>query len=166
MKYFLKHVFAFFIILQTAFAENTNQYSPVGFWQTIDDATGRPKAVVQLWEDAQQVLYGKVVKLYSKPGQTENQTKKQLCFACTDQRRNQPIIGMVVLENLTQDKDNLNQWTGGQIIDPKNGKNYHCLLQMLAKGQKMRVKGYIGIPVFGRSQTWLRMSDQQFSLIS
>lgn len=134
-------------LMQLTYAGTYPPFSPIGFWKTIDDASGQPKSIVQIW-DANNVLYGKVVKLFKEPA--------RLCVACSGEKQNKPILGMEVLSGFKQSDKNKNEWLGGQILDPKNGKVYHCTIQVLNKGNKLRVRGYIGIPLFGRSQIWLR----------
>lgn len=124
--------------------------SPIGFWKTIDDTNGQSKSIVQIWE-MNNVLYGKVIKLFSEPN--------KLCTACDGVRHNQPIIGMTMMDNFKHSKENANEWNGGNILDPKNGKTYHSLVRVAANGQKLNVRGYIGMPLFGRSQTWVRVES-------
>lgn len=128
-----------------AWAQND---SPVGLWKTIDDATGKPKALVRITED-HGVLEGKIEKLFREPG--EEQDPK--CTECTDARKGQPILGMTILRGLKKDGD---EWSGGQILDPKNGKEYKSKAELKDGGAKLSVRGYIGVPMLGRSQTWLR----------
>lgn len=131
--------------------------SPIGYWKTIDDVSGRPKSIVHIWKNSSQMLVGQVIKLFPRPGD-ENPNK--ICTACVGERRNQPIVGMVILSGL---RANQNQWGNGQILDPENGKTYSCSIRVADNGKKLDVHGYIGIPLLGRSQSWERvdlMSDQ------
>src|SRR5579872_1511985 len=128
--------------------------SPVGSWKTIDDVSGKAKSIVQIWEGSNHELYGKVVKIFPEPGREPN----PICTACTGERQNKPVLGMVILEGLKQSDSDPTQWTDGSILEPKTGKVYHCNVQVIDNGQKLDVKGYIGIPTFGRSQTWIRES--------
>ena len=145
-----------FFSLSCVYALNTAiENSPVGFWKTIDDVTHKPKAIVQIWEAPNKKLLGRILKIYPRPGADQNER----CIACEGVKHNQRIIGMAILEKLAQNKDNLREWNGGNILDPKNGKTYSCNIQLVENGQKLNVRGYIGMPLFGRSQTWLRTSD-------
>jgi uncharacterized protein (DUF2147 family) len=129
-------------------------HSPVGYWQTIDDLTGKPKSILQI-SDSSGVLSGTVIKIFPKAGEDQNKR----CSACTGEKHNQRIVGMVVMEGLKNQPRQINQWDSGQILDPSNGKTYHCQIQLTDKGKKLIVRGYIGLPLFGRSQTWLRMAN-------
>lgn len=143
-------VLVFGLITTTVYAGSNLLSSPVGYWKTIDDVTGRPKSIVQIWKTENDVLVGKVVKLFPKEGQVAT----RLCVACEGQKHNQPIVGMVILSGL---KSNRSQWGNGQILDPENGKTYSCSLRMAENGKKLNVHGYIGIPLLGRSQMWERV---------
>jgi len=131
----------------TAFAQTD---SPVGTWQTIDDHTGQPKALVQISQDANGTLSGKVIK-----GLNPNDQPDKRCTACTDARKGQPILGMTIISDMKKDGDN---WDGGQILDPENGKLYKCKMHVEDGGQKLVVRGYIGVSLLGRSQTWIRQN--------
>lgn len=131
------------------------QDSPIGFWKTIDDVTGQPKAIVQIQEAPNKLLLGRIVKIYPEPGDDQN----EMCTACDGERHNQRILGMTILENLKRDKDTATQWVDGKILDPKTGKIYLSNIRLIEKGQKLNVRGYIGLPLFGRSQTWLRVAN-------
>ncbi|MEX3935041.1 DUF2147 domain-containing protein [Paraburkholderia phymatum] len=131
----------------TAFAQAD---SPVGTWQTIDDHTGQPKALVQITQDANGTLSGKVIK-----GLNPNDQPDRRCTACTDARKDQPILGMTIINDMKKDGDN---WDGGQILDPENGKLYKCKMRVEDGGQKLVVRGYIGVSLLGRSQTWVRQN--------
>lgn len=131
--------------------------SPIGYWKTIDDVTGEPKAIIQINNTPQHTVYGRIIKIYPRPGYDQN----ELCTACEGVRHNQPIVGMIVLQGLKQSRDHQNEWQGGDILDPKNGKLYHCYIRLAEDNSKLHVRGYIGLPLFGRSQTWIRVSGQQ-----
>lgn len=123
--------------------------SPVGYWKTIDDMTGKPKSIVQIWRK-DQMLLAKVIKIF--PGNHSHQN--QICIACQGDKHNQPIVGMVILSGLKPTND---QWANGNILDPENGKTYKCVARLTENGKKLNVRGYIGLPLFGRSQTWERV---------
>ncbi len=119
--------------------------SPVGRWQTIDDKTGKPKSIVRVYEE-NGLLYGQVEKLLD-PNAVQN------CTRCTDDRKDKPITGMIVVRGL---KKNGTEYSGGDILDPKNGSVYRCKLRLLEDGKKLSVRGYMGVSLLGRSQVWTR----------
>ena len=120
--------------------------SPVGTWRTFDDLDGRESGSVEITEQGG-LLFGKVTRI------TDPARVDALCVACTDDRKDKPVMGMQVIRGLKPDG---NRWDGGEILDPKTGKIYKAKLHLEDGGQKLVVRGFIGIALFGRSQTWVR----------
>lgn len=141
-------VFTFTVI--PAFAVEHPAESPVGYWKTIDDITGEAKSIVQIWKTEENVLMGKVIKLFSR----EEEGKDKVCTKCKGEQHNQPIVGMVIVSDL---KAKEKHWTNGKILDPENGKTYKCAVRTMENGKKLHVRGYTGLPLLGRSQTWERV---------
>jgi uncharacterized protein (DUF2147 family) len=122
--------------------------TPVGEWRTIDDNTNTPKAIVKIFERNGK-LYGVVEKsLIEHPAHEK-------CDDCTDDRRGKPILGMDIIRGMAADGD---QWDGGTILDPENGKVYRCKMTLRNGGQELAVRGFIGISLLGRTQVWQRVS--------
>jgi uncharacterized protein (DUF2147 family) len=142
---FLAVLFATAAALPSAWAA---QNSPVGLWKNIDDESGKPKALIRITE-TNGVLQGRIEKLFRGPNEDQNPK----CDKCSGARKDQPIIGMSILDGLRKDGD---EYSGGEILDPNNGKVYHSTVELEDGGKKLKVRGYIGIPLIGRSQTWLR----------
>ncbi|MEZ3185857.1 DUF2147 domain-containing protein [Pseudomonas sp. LM13] len=123
--------------------------SPAGRWQTIDDETGKPKSIVEIQQAADGTLTGKVAQiLQSEHG------PNPLCSECEGERKDQPITGMTILWDLKPDGEQV--WSDGTILDPAKGKTYRSKARLLDGGDKLEVRGYIGIEALGRSQTWVR----------
>jgi len=122
--------------------------SPNGLWKTIDDKTGKERSFVRITE-SNGVFEGKVEKIYDQPGDDP----QHLCKECEGERKDKPIIGMTILWGLKKDGE---QYSGGEILDPKNGSIYRAKMKLLEGGKKLEVRGFIGVSLFGRSQTWLR----------
>jgi len=125
------------------------EMTPVGTWTTIDDATGKPKSVVQI-SDVGGKLEGKVVEVLQS-----EQGPHPVCNACDGERKGKPVEGMVIIWDVVKDGDS---WSGGRILDPKNGKTYKVKLTPMDGGNKLDVHGYIGFSLLGRSQVWERKS--------
>ncbi|MBB3228983.1 uncharacterized protein (DUF2147 family) [Luteibacter sp. Sphag1AF] len=123
--------------------------SPVGKWRTIDDTTHKPKSVVEITE-TNGVLEGKVLEVLQS-----DQGPHPTCTACDGDLKNKPIEGMRIMWGLKKDGD---QWSGGQILDPKKGKIYKVKLELTDGGEKLDVHGYIGFSLLGRSQIWERIN--------
>ncbi len=145
---FTLFVALFALIGVKAYAKVDNVLSAVGYWQTIDDHDLKPRAIVKIWE-LHGVLYGKIIKTYLRPGEKSS----DICKECSGKLHNQRIIGMTILSGMTGEDG---YYTGGRIVDPKSGSSYHCRMIVAKGGKSMSVRGYIGIPLFGRSQVWLR----------
>lgn len=125
--------------------------TPVGTWKTIDDETGKPRSIIQIWTQNNQ-YYGRINQVFYRAGEGP----KDVCKLCTGPLHNQLILGMTMLWGMTQQESD--RWGGGRILDPHNGKIYQCRITVSPDGQQLSVRGYIGIPLVGRSQTWYRVS--------
>ena len=119
--------------------------SPVGLWKTIDDETRQPKSLVRIVEK-DGVLSGRVEKILSDKADAR-------CDKCTDDRKDQPVQGMTIITGMRRNGE---QWDGGKTLDPNNGKVYSSLMKLLEGGRKLELRGFVGTPLFGRSQVWLR----------
>ncbi len=119
--------------------------TPVGKWKTIDDSTKEAKAIVEIWEHNGK-LYGKITKLFRGPNEDQNPK----CDKCKGDKKDKPVIGMVILEGLSKKGD---EWSGGSILDPDNGKTYKCYIKL--EKDKLKVRGFIGFSALGRTQYWL-----------
>lgn len=122
--------------------------SPVGKWKTIDDSTNKPKSIVRLWEEAG-VLYGRVEAIYPEPGKPAD----PVCDRCKGDRKGKPIKGMLIMWGFRKDGD---EWSGGRILDPENGKVYRSYVEVVDGGRRLKVRGYVGLAMLGRTQHWLR----------
>lgn len=127
------------------------QLSPVGLWRSIDDATQVPKAEIRISQKTGGGLSGVVERSLAPEANTEPN-----CNLCTDDRKDQPKIGMEIIRG-GQQSDGKTVWEGGKILDPENGKNYSLRLTPIDGGQKLEVRGFIGAPILGRTQTWIRV---------
>jgi uncharacterized protein (DUF2147 family) len=115
-----------------------------GLWQTIDDETGEPKAVVEIQvHDGR--LVGHIIELFPKEGEDPDPA----CDKCPGERRDQPVLGMRIIDGLTVKED---KWGDGKILDPEKGKLYSC--ELWREGNVLRVRG--SVLIFHRTQTWIR----------
>jgi uncharacterized protein (DUF2147 family) len=132
------------LITSTALA----QMSPVGLWKTIDDETKKEKALVRISESSG-VVSGKIEKLLAADA-----AQDAVCDKCSDDRKDKPIIGMEIIRGVKKDGD---AWSGGTILDSAEGKVYKVKITPVDGGKKLEVRGYVGAPMFGRTQTWMRV---------
>lgn len=133
----------------SVFAQDTPAHSsPLGRWRSIDDASGKPKAVIEISETGNGTLSAKIVQILdTKDG------PNPLCDDCTGARHNKPILGMTIAWGL---KPQGKVWAGGRILDPENGKEYSVKMTPIVGGRKLEVRGFLGVALLGRTQVWLR----------
>ncbi len=116
----------------------------IGTWKTIDDETKEAKALVQISEVGGE-YQGKIVKLFKNPDAK--------CDKCDGDRKDKPINGMTILWNLKKSGDT---YEGGKILDPKSGKIYSSKAKLADGDKKLEVRGFLGVALLGRTQTWER----------
>jgi len=133
----------------TLFAQTIQGEPIVGNWKTIDDKTNQPKSIIRI-ELVDQKLQGTVVKIFTAPGDRPD----PVCEQCKDHRKDKPIIGMTIMSGLKKTSSTL--WEGGEILDPNNGSIYKVKLNLDAEAKVLSVRGYVGVPMVGRTQTWIR----------
>jgi uncharacterized protein (DUF2147 family) len=122
--------------------------TPIGLWRNIDDVSGKPRVLIRIVEQAGE-LQGRIEKIFLQPGEEENPK----CIKCEGVLKDQPTLGMTILSGFPAAGI---EYSGGTILDPENGKFYKSRMTLADDGKKLIVRGYIGIPLFGRSQTWVR----------
>jgi uncharacterized protein (DUF2147 family) len=120
--------------------------TPAGLWTTFNDSTGEPDGLVRIVEIDGEFL-GTVVEVFSAT------TPNPVCDLCQGALKDEPIIGMMILRGLRRDG---NGYGGGTILDPDEGRTYRCTAMLLDGGRKLEVRGYVGLPLLGRSQIWVR----------
>lgn len=141
MKLKLILLSAFFISILTA-----NAQSVVGKWKTFDDETKEAKSIVEITERGGKI-YGKVIEIL-------NPSKKDIkCKDCSGADKDKPVLGLEILKGLSKDGK---EYSDGKILDPSNGKLYKCTVS-LDGNDKLKVRGYVGISAFGRTQVWTRV---------
>jgi len=124
-----------------------------GVWKQIDDSTGTLGGLI-LFRENNGLWEAYIVKMYPKPGDPENPA----CTACAGDRKNQPVLGLRLIEN--SKRDGLS-YENGTILDPRNGSEYGVQLTLSPDNQTLIVRGYLGIPLLGQSQEWKRLSEDE-----
>jgi len=138
----MKINFLFFVFFTFGFALNAQ--SIIGEWETYDDKTGDKLSVVEIYKNNDK-YFGKITVLYKDASDI-------ICEKCEGKNKNKPVIGLVVIENLQEDED---EYNNGTILDPNNGETYKCYIELINEN-KLKLRGYIGISLLGRTQYWLR----------
>ena len=134
------------ILMLLPFASSA-QDGAVGRWKTIDDATGKPKSVVEIQQGRDGRLTGKVVEILDlKDG------PDPACKECRGANRGKPIKGLTILWGLQAAESG--KWDGGRVLDPENGKDYKARLELLDGGRKLGMSGCIAF--LCRQQVWMR----------
>lgn len=132
--------------IPAAGAADARLASPVGLWEPLDSA-GKPLGLIRIFE-ANGLYYGRIEP--SSPADD----RSARCTRCTDERRNQPIIGLVLMRHLRLQNG---EYIGGDILDPDTGRVYGCTLRLTDGGHRLVMRGFLGISLLGRSQTWQRV---------
>ncbi len=138
------------LLAQTAATTQAPPLSPIGYWQTISDVTGQPQSIVHIYESRGR-LFARVDTVLVTEGVPAT------CVKCRDDRKGAPLVGLIIMRNMRNAGDD---YRDGDILDPESGKVYRCRMTMDVTGQRLTVRGYIGISLLGRSQVWHRVSGQ------
>lgn len=149
VKFFATLIILLFIS-QIVTAQTAAQ-TPVGKWKTIDDETQEPKSVIEITQDSEGKLHGTIIQLFRGPDEDQDPT----CDDCPGDKKDAKVIGMEIMWGLKWDKGD-QDWQDGDIMDPDNGKTYDCYIAMESQ-EKLKVRGYIGFSLFGRTQYWYKM---------
>tara|TARA_R110000850_G_scaffold83096_2_gene178448 strand:+ start:159 stop:578 length:420 start_codon:yes stop_codon:yes gene_type:complete len=137
----MKNIFTLIILL---FAVSSHAQTIIGQWETYDDKTKEKKAIVDIYKE-NDMYFGKIIKTFIGP-------KNALCLKCEGSKKDEPMIGLVIMEDI---KKNGDEFDDGTILDPETGDVYKCNLKLINKN-KLEVRGFIGISIIGRTQIWKR----------
>ncbi|MCZ8196003.1 MAG: DUF2147 domain-containing protein [Flavobacterium sp.] len=136
------------VILVSMISSNLFSQSIIGKWKTIDDETGKETSVIEVFQKDKKI-YGKIVEII------DAEKRDKLCSLCPNSDKNKPILGLTIIKGLVKDEDEYND---GQILDPKSGKLYNCYIKLDGK-DKLKVRGFIGLSLLGRTQYWYRVKS-------
>lgn len=130
---------------------SAQEASAVGLWEQVDENSGKAESWFKVTE-RNGVYTGNIVKIFFKPGEDEN----WICHQCEGDEKGKPVLGLALIKGMQ--RNGLN-YENGTIMDPRDGKVYRALMKLIENGQKLEVRGYLGISLFGRSQVWNRLPD-------
>ena len=131
-----------------AAAADARLASPVGLWEPLDSA-GRPLGLIRIFA-FDGLYYGRIEP--SSPTDDRNAR----CTLCRGDLHDQPIIGLLLMRHLRPENG---EYVGGDIVDPDTGRVYGCRLRLTDGGHQLTMRGFLGISILGRSQTWQRVAD-------
>ncbi|WP_028890828.1 DUF2147 domain-containing protein [Tenacibaculum sp. 47A_GOM-205m] len=134
-----------FALLFTTVSLSMSAQTIFGKWENRDEETNKVDSVIEVYKKDGKA-YAKIVEI------TDKNRQEAVCDKCSGKRKNNPILGMNILTGLKKDGD---EWSGGKILDPKNGKEYKCYIKLDGK-DKLKIRGYVGFSAFGRTAYWHR----------
>ncbi|MGR3978426.1 DUF2147 domain-containing protein [Acinetobacter sp. 1207_04] len=137
--------------LLLGFSTLTSAQDITGLWQSIDDKTSEVKAIIEIRPNDQGTYTGTIKTITPRVGYQP----KELCYKYPAPYTNQPILGLKTFTGLKLSKDN--EYADGKVIDPLTGKIYNLKAKLSTNGNRLNLRGYVGVSTIGRSQTWLRV---------
>lgn len=123
----------------------SNAQTVFGIWKNIDEKTKKVDSKIEIYQKDGKA-YAKIIDIIDK------KQINDVCDKCTGTKKNKPLLGMHLFEKLVKKGD---EWTGGTILDPNNGEEYNCYI-ILESTNKLKIRGYIGFSLFGRTAYWYR----------
>lgn len=134
-----------FTIAFTICVFTINAQTIFGKWHSTNDDTGKIDSVIEMYEENGKA-YAKIIEI------KDPKRQKAVCDKCEGENKNKPILGLEILTGLKKDDD---EWSGGEILDPRNGKVYKCYIE-LVNPNKLKVRGFIGFSLLGKTKYWNR----------
>jgi hypothetical protein len=124
----------------------------VGYWEKVED--GKPSGWFRVYE--KDGLYeAQIVKVFPKPGEDPSGWR---CTKCEDERKDAPVLGITLIKAMKQVKPGV--YEGGNILDPRDGSIYNAKMDVTPDGQTLSMRGFLGISLFGRTETWRKLDDK------
>ncbi len=138
----------FFLVVFLSQVFQVQAQTVFGKWKTFDEHTNEYESIIEVYEQEGKA-YAKVYHI------VDPEKREAICIGCKDDRKNKPILGLELMTGLKKKGD---EWSGGKILDPKSGKEYKCYMELL-DDSTLKVRGYIGISMFGKTAIWKRVKE-------
>ena len=142
-------------LVVAAGAARAAEPSAAGLWQKVEG--GKPVVWV-LMVDHNGIFKGAIARTFPEPGEAPN----ALCTKCDDDRKNAPILGLSFIRNM---KRSGLKYEDGNVLDPRDGEVYHAKMSVSPDGQSLTLRGYVGISLLGKNETWQRLPDSTIALL-
>ena len=126
----------------------SNAQTIFGKWETRNEETNKVDSVIEIYEKNGKA-FAKVVEI------VDPARRNVACIYCEGENKGKPVLGLEILSGLEKDNE---EWSGGEILDPRNGKVYNCYIKLVNKN-KLKLRGYIGISLFGKTRYWHRAEN-------
>jgi uncharacterized protein (DUF2147 family) len=142
----MKTVYSLLAVLLFCIVPKTNAQSPhdiIGTWLS-ESRDGK----ILIYQSGDR-FFGKLIwgnKLYDEKGNQRKDLNNP-----DEQLKNRPLLNLIILSDFIYSDG---KWKQGHVYDPKNGKLYDAVLTL--KNNQLEIRGYVGIPLFGRSTVWTR----------
>ena len=145
-----------FILAFISPAFGYNKQSAAGFWQTIDPSTNKVSAIVQIWRNPQDgMYYGRLYRIFNEG----KHKSTDICIHCKGPQQNESMLGLTIISRMV-DMDK-GYYQRGRVLDPRDGSLYHAQMRLVNDGETLHLRGYILIPLFGKTASWDRATSEQ-----
>lgn len=143
------------LTLLAAVAAPAQEPVVTGLWQQVDSSSGKTQGWF-LFAERNGVFEGAIAKMFPEPGREQNPR----CSECEGDQKDAPFLGLVIIKGM---KRHGLDYEDGSILDPRDGTRYRALMRLSPDGQTLTVRGYLGISLFGKDQTWTRLPDSAYA---